>query len=1120
MRAFGELWDEITRDRYGVKNAKYRLFRYGVQVNSLGLTEEQPENNAWRILIEALGVTLSRDARCRALQLPTWNEALSLPRPWDQQWSLRLQQILAYETDLLEYPDLFDGLARSIAAKVASLKDAAYAEIARIDELGGALAAIESGYMKTALVRSQAERLARINRGEHGGRRPEPLDRGAAVAAPRAARTAGSSRSIRASAAETLEMLRATQAPAEPGATSTPRSGGSTTTAAARREPDARVDRVRARRGSPPASGRTRSARSSASTGRRPASRGSASASTATRADAVRARAAAWGDAHGGRPRIVVGKPGLDGHSNGSEMIAVAARDAGFEVIYGGIRWTVPEIVALGGRRGRDRPRPLGALGRARRDRPRGRATSSPARASARRFPSSSAASSRTRDVETLREPRRAGRLHAEGLRPPRRHGPHPRRDRRAGERGRRAGRERVSAARRSHERADLGPGALRAERALRQRPRRAGRRAARAAAGRAHPRPRLRRRRADRAARRRSAARWSASTAAPRRSRRPAPAASTRASWTGEALDFAAEFDAVFSNAALHWMKRADDGHRRRLARAPARRPLRRRVRRPRLRRARSRRALVAALARRGIDGAAHNPWYFPTVDEYRGAARGAAASRVRSIALIPRPTPLPGDVTGWLETFAESFTARAARRPSGRPSWPRCARRSARRSATRRATGRRTTSGSASRPSSPKAPARDPSGGPRPGDPRQAGARHGRERRGGHLRGARGALMPTRAASFVPRASRPAITSPSSWRTTRGSSRCAGRRSARASTTRRSTGTSSPAEAAYIVNDCGARVLIASWPQRELGGGARRGHAAGRATRSPSTARSRDTRATRTRRRHAGRAARRRARGRADALLVRHDGSAEGHRAAARGRTLRHPAGGARRSTSASTASDAESVYLSSAPLYHSAPINFCMMVQRLGGTAVVMERFDAREALALIERYRVTHSQWVPTMFVRCSGSRREERARFDLSSHRVAIHAAAPCPVHVKEAMIAWWGPILWEYYSATERPGITCLRPDEWVAHRGSVGRAVLGEVHVLDDDGSRVRARRGRHGLLRERAAVRATTAIPRSRARAGARRGGPRSATSATSTPRGSSTSPTGRASSSSRVE
>src|SRR5262249_17799230 len=148
MRAFGEMWDEITRDRYGVKTAKYRLFRYGVQVNSLGLTEEQPENNAWRILIEALGVTLSRNARCRGLQLAAWNEAVSLPRPWDQQWALRLQQVLAYETDLLEYPDLFDG-SPVVASKVASLKAEAHAEIERIRELGGAIAAVESGYMKS-----------------------------------------------------------------------------------------------------------------------------------------------------------------------------------------------------------------------------------------------------------------------------------------------------------------------------------------------------------------------------------------------------------------------------------------------------------------------------------------------------------------------------------------------------------------------------------------------------------------------------------------------------------------------------------------------------------------------------------------------------------------------------------------------------------------------------------------------------------------------------------------------------------------------------------------------------------------------------------------------------------
>src|SRR5688572_29216955 len=165
MRAFAQLWDELCRERYGVTDPKLRKFRYGVQVNSLGLTEQQPENNAWRILIEALGVTLSRDARCRALQLPTWNEALSLPRPWDQQWSLRLQQILAYETDLLEYGDLFAG-SPVVAAKVDALCAAAREELARIEAAGGIQGAIESGYCKRELVRSMAARMARIERGE------------------------------------------------------------------------------------------------------------------------------------------------------------------------------------------------------------------------------------------------------------------------------------------------------------------------------------------------------------------------------------------------------------------------------------------------------------------------------------------------------------------------------------------------------------------------------------------------------------------------------------------------------------------------------------------------------------------------------------------------------------------------------------------------------------------------------------------------------------------------------------------------------------------------------------------------------------------------------------------
>jgi len=342
MRAFVEMWDEITRDRYGVQNPKYRLFRYGVQVNSLGLTEEQPENNAWRILLETLGVTLSRDARCRALQLPTWNEALSLPRPWDQQWSLRLQQILAYETDLLEYPDLFAG-SPVVAAKVAALKDAARAEMTRIEQLGGALAAVEAGYMKAGLVRSQAERLARINKGELvvvGRNRwtdglPSPLLTG---------EDGGLFRFDPASAAETLDMLRATKsrrsqaevdrtlrALSDAAATGTNLMPTSIACARARVTTGEWADALRAVFGEYRAATGVEGQRLGLDT---------------PRAEAVRARVAAWGARHGGRPRMVVGKPGLDGHSNGSEMIAVAARDAGFEVIYGGIRWTVPEIVA------------------------------------------------------------------------------------------------------------------------------------------------------------------------------------------------------------------------------------------------------------------------------------------------------------------------------------------------------------------------------------------------------------------------------------------------------------------------------------------------------------------------------------------------------------------------------------------------------------------------------------------------------------------------------------------------------------------------------------------------------------------------------------------------------
>jgi ethylmalonyl-CoA mutase len=341
MRAFSEMWEDITANRYGVQNEKFRRFRYGVQVNSLGLTEAQPENNAWRILIEALGVTLSRDARCRALQLPTWNEALSLPRPWDQQWALRLQQILAYETDLLEYPDLFDG-SPVVASKVASLRHDAQKEIDAILEMGGVIAAIESGYMKSALVRSMGERVSAINTGEQivvGLNKwtdglPTPLLSGD---------DGGIFKVEDASSQETLDNLETTRA---------------------RRDPE-RVKRAldtlqeAARSGESMMEPSIECALARVTTGEwanalrevfgeyRPATGvdGQKLGLQADRVEELRSRIAGIGEQIGRRPRIVVGKPGLDGHSNGAEVIAVSARHVGFDVIYAGIRLSPEEIV-------------------------------------------------------------------------------------------------------------------------------------------------------------------------------------------------------------------------------------------------------------------------------------------------------------------------------------------------------------------------------------------------------------------------------------------------------------------------------------------------------------------------------------------------------------------------------------------------------------------------------------------------------------------------------------------------------------------------------------------------------------------------------------------------------
>ena len=339
MRAFAELWDEILRERYGVADPKKRVFRYGVQVNSLGLTEPQPENNVYRILIEMLAVTLSKRARARAVQLPAWNEALGLPRAWDQQWSMRMQQILAYETDLLEYGDIFDG-SRVIEAKVEELKEAARAELARIDAMGGAIAALETGALKRALVESNARRVAAIEAGEQivvGVNRftetePSPLatGEGSILTVP-----------------ETVEM----EAAHRIRAWRSRRDEEAAQAALADLEAAAREDR-----NIMPAS--IAAARAGVTTGEwgealrsifgeyRAPTGVTPETVTAGAAEEIRLMVADLGQRLGATPRLVVGKPGLDGHSNGAEQIALRARDVGMEVTYDGIRQTPAEIVA------------------------------------------------------------------------------------------------------------------------------------------------------------------------------------------------------------------------------------------------------------------------------------------------------------------------------------------------------------------------------------------------------------------------------------------------------------------------------------------------------------------------------------------------------------------------------------------------------------------------------------------------------------------------------------------------------------------------------------------------------------------------------------------------------
>jgi ethylmalonyl-CoA mutase len=342
LRAMGILWDELGRERYGVEDPKQRRFRYGVQVNSLGLTEAQPENNVQRIVLEALAVTLGRDARARAIQLPAWNEALGLPRPWDQQWSLRLQQVLAFETDLLEYPDIFEGSV-VMDGLVAELLEGARAEMAVVAEHGGAVEAVP--YMKAALVESHRERIRRIEAGElkvvgqnvYTETEPSPLtadgDGGILVVDP----------AVEEHAKEALAAWREA------------RDQAAVDAALAELERVARSDEsimeatIAAARAGVTTGEWAGALREVFGSYRAPTGVGEAAAPIADEEsgmEALRDEVERVSDAMGRRIKILVGKPGLDGHSNGAEQIAVAARDAGMEVVYEGIRLTPSQIAA------------------------------------------------------------------------------------------------------------------------------------------------------------------------------------------------------------------------------------------------------------------------------------------------------------------------------------------------------------------------------------------------------------------------------------------------------------------------------------------------------------------------------------------------------------------------------------------------------------------------------------------------------------------------------------------------------------------------------------------------------------------------------------------------------
>ncbi len=339
LKAFGRIWSDIVQERYGITNESARRFRYGVQVNSLGLTEEQPENNVQRIVLEMLGVTLAKDSRARAIQLPAWNEALGLPRPWDQQWSLRMQQVLALESDLLEYGDIFEG-STVIEAKVAELSSEIRTELDRISEMGGAIEALESGYLKSALVASHAQRRSRIESGElpvvgvniYQSTEISPLTQSANILVVDSDVESRRIAEVIAFKSE-RDQVAVTKALGELDAAA--QSGRGLV------EASIGAAKVGVTTGEWSSVLRSRLGEYRSPTG--------VTDSITTRTpeiDSVRVRIDQLAARLGHRPRILIGKPGLDGHSNGAEQIAVRARDCGFEVIYQGIRLRPEEIVA------------------------------------------------------------------------------------------------------------------------------------------------------------------------------------------------------------------------------------------------------------------------------------------------------------------------------------------------------------------------------------------------------------------------------------------------------------------------------------------------------------------------------------------------------------------------------------------------------------------------------------------------------------------------------------------------------------------------------------------------------------------------------------------------------